>query len=82
MAYIAAVTIIFCIVDAVYERFHKRTVVPMAVHMTLCSTVLTGLLVLFRVLGPRHGKPVGDYGDDNAAGEDEKQSLVENDRSN
>lgn len=40
-------------VDALYERFHKRTVGPMSVYIVLCAMVLTGLLILHRVLDPR-----------------------------
>ena len=44
------------IVDALYETFHKRTAVPTAVYIVLCATVLTGLLILYRVLDPRESK--------------------------
>lgn len=61
------------VVDALYEKFNKRTVAPMAMLIVLCIIVLIGLLLLYRVLDPRDSR---NETKKDTVSEEEEKSLI------
>ena len=58
-------------VDALYEKFHKRTAVPMALYIVLCIIVLIGQVILYQFLDPRESK--GKQNSNGIIAEDEEK---------